>query len=301
MRPHGTARLAGGYRMRHNPTGDSERSLMSATAQIATGLAEEYGIPVFACRTDKRPYTEHGFKDATTNLEAIAQTWAEYPDALVGVPTGRASRIDVLDVDPDGLEWYREHATQLAAGRVHRTRLNGFHLLYRTSEIEVRNSAGKIAPGIDIRGEGGYIIWWPAHGLEATGLLEDMTPPPQWLLDRLSTRTAARQDEPHDGPGHIPVGGRNDYLSREAFRLRKQGMSPEQILEVIRALNSTRCVPPLDDVELESISTGKRRVLPNAVTAEDFYAYMPTHQYIFVPSRELWPASSVNALKRLGE
>jgi Family of unknown function (DUF5906) len=32
-----------------------------------------------------------------------------------------------------------------------------------------------------------------------------------------------------------------------------------------------------------------------AVTAADFYAYMPMHQYLFVPSRELWPAASVNA------
>lgn len=32
-----------------------------------------------------------------------------------------------------------------------------------------------------------------------------------------------------------------------------------------------------------------------AVRPDDFYAYMPAHQYIFVPTRELWPASSVNA------
>jgi hypothetical protein len=36
----------------------------------------------------------------------------------------------------------------------------------------------------------------------------------------------------------------------------------------------------------------------NSVSLEDFYAYMPLHSYIFAPSREHWPASSVNS--RLG-
>src|SRR5215469_4028580 len=35
--------------------------------------------------------------------------------------------------------------------------------------------------------------------------------------------------------------------------------------------------------------------LPAAVSVEDFYAYMPMHQYLFVPTRDLWPGASVNA------
>src|SRR5438309_1075773 len=31
------------------------------------------------------------------------------------------------------------------------------------------------------------------------------------------------------------------------------------------------------------------------VSLDDFYAYMPMHKYLFAPSRELWPGSSVNA------
>ncbi len=34
---------------------------------------------------------------------------------------------------------------------------------------------------------------------------------------------------------------------------------------------------------------------PTTVTVQDFYAYMPAHEYIFVPTRELWPAASVKA------
>jgi len=38
-----------------------------------------------------------------------------------------------------------------------------------------------------------------------------------------------------------------------------------------------------------------KKILPGNVSPEDFYAYMPQHSYIFVPSGEMWPASSVNA------
>lgn len=265
--------------------------------QAGLQLAEEYDIPVFPCQPNKRPFTEHGFKDATTSLHAIEQAWTEHPNALVGVPTGRASRIDVVDIDPAGLDWYRDHADRLAAGRIHRTQRQGFHLLYRAPEIEIRNSAGELATGVDVRGEGGYIIWWPAHGLESVGSLEDLTTPPEWLIEQLTETKRAEQTggPPAEDGRFISEGQRNDFLSREAYRLRKNGANVEQALETLRALNRTHCRPPLEDEELANLAAGKKRVLPDTVTAEDFYAYMPQHSYIFVASRELWPAASVNA------
>ncbi|EQD40625.1 hypothetical protein B2A_10970, partial [mine drainage metagenome] len=95
--------------------------------------------------------------------------------------------------------------------------------------------------------------------------------------------------------GRVIEGRRNDRLSREAFRQRKLGMEPAQILDMLRTLNRLVCEPPLEDAELEAIAGGKKHVMPDTVTADDFYAYMPQHSYIFVPNRELWPAASVNA------
>ncbi len=266
-----------------------------ASVQSALQLAEEYGLPVFPCRPDKRPYTEHGFKDATRNLDAIEQSWGDHPDALIGVPTGRSSRIDVLDIDPAGMSWYEQHVSDLAAARIHRTRRNGFHLLYRDPTQEVRNSASQIAEGVDVRGEGGYVIWWPAHGCAAIGDMEDISEPPTWLMELITQPKRAANQDSSDGGGILHEGGRNDYLSREAYKLRKQGMRPEQIVPILRALNAARCVPPLDDEEVRGIAERKKRILPAAVSEQDFWAYMPAHQYIYVPTRELWPASSVNA------
>jgi Protein of unknown function (DUF3987)/Bifunctional DNA primase/polymerase, N-terminal/Primase C terminal 1 (PriCT-1) len=227
--------------------------------QAALSLAEEQGMPVFPCRPDKKPYTLHGLKDASKNIEQITRWWQQWPNALIGVPTGKASGLLVVDVDPIGADWYRQNAARLAPGRVHSSP-RGHHLPYRMPKADVRNSAGKLAPGIDVRGEGGYIIWWPAHGHEAVGSLEELTDPPEWLLAQLTEAKPAAVVK-LNGHAHNE-GGRNDFLSREAYRLRKQGSTVEQILPVLQALNSARCVPPVSDAELQKIAAGKAQIEP---------------------------------------
>jgi hypothetical protein len=69
------------------------------------------------------------------------------------------------------LVWWFSHRDRLPLTRVHRTRSGGLHLIFRHVP-DVRCSAGRIAPGIDVRGDGGYIIWWPGtarSGIRATG------------------------------------------------------------------------------------------------------------------------------------
>lgn len=252
----------------------------------AFSLAEEYGLPVFPCRAAaetiagkeygaKSPLTPSGFKDATKSIEIIGAWWDDRPDALVGIPTGKASGFFVVDVDPDGKPWYAEHADRLACGYVQHTQ-RGYHLFYRMPEgVEIRNSTGQLAPGIDVRGTGGYVICWGAEpaGLPAVGSFEDIGPAPDWLIAaiRKPINGAGKQDdhdhaEPGDGQAgdrkRVGTGRRNAYLSEEAFRLRKQGQSVEQILAVLTALNSTICDPPLDAAEVRTIAEGKRGIDP---------------------------------------
>src|SRR5687767_7254929 len=71
---------------------------MNALVEAALRYART-GKPIFPCRADKRPYTEHGFKDATSDEERVREWWAQWPEALIGMPTGSASGLVVIDVD----------------------------------------------------------------------------------------------------------------------------------------------------------------------------------------------------------
>src|SRR3984957_3924318 len=71
-----------------------------AAGLAAQRLAGNHRLPVFPCRPDKGPYTPKGFHDATTDAAAICRWWKRWPWAFIGVPTGHASGVLVIDVDP---------------------------------------------------------------------------------------------------------------------------------------------------------------------------------------------------------
>jgi hypothetical protein len=206
---------------------DAQRTALRAAMRL------EY--PSFPCNADKTPACPHGFKDAALPEMGLATLWARYPGELVGVPTGPISGLDVLDIDPKngGREWYDAHRGRLPATRIHRTRSGGVHVLFKHLE-GLRNSAGKVAPGIDVRAEGGYIVWWPANGREVRDI--ELREWPLWLLPSLMTPPvpppppypkAARQitDRAIDGVvrtvAMAPEGQRNAITYWAAHRLRE--------------------------------------------------------------------------------
>jgi hypothetical protein len=144
----------------------------------------EHGIAVFPCKPDKRPYTASGFKNASTEPDTIKKWWQLWPDALIGVPTGE--KFVVVDCDlqhPEAQGWYFDHAVRLTT-RKHSTKSGGCHLLFKP-DGRVRCSAGKIHAHIDTRGKGGYIIWWPAEGLDVLhgGTLAEV---PDFIIEGLN-------------------------------------------------------------------------------------------------------------------
>lgn len=128
------------------------------------------GVPVFPCAPyGKRPATEHGFHDATKDLDQVQAWWRQSPAANVGVPTGAASGVVVVDVDVHGPvdgrpAFDRAHRAGLVGGweLLVRTPTGGMHAYYpATPETEQRSWQATRA-GIDFRGDGGYIIVPPS-------------------------------------------------------------------------------------------------------------------------------------------
>jgi hypothetical protein len=144
--------------------------------------------PVFPCRPDKRPACPHGFHDATTDPTEIRRLF-NGSGALIGIPTGSASGFDVLDVDPrhGGQEWEEQNRHRLPETRTHQTMGGGRHWLFRHVE-GVHNSASAIAPGIDVRGEGGYVITPPSPGYSVISDAE-IAHWPDWLLAEVLPKT----------------------------------------------------------------------------------------------------------------
>jgi hypothetical protein len=139
-----------------------ERSLKEAALAYA-----RKGYAVFPCHpASKAPRTKHGCKDATTDEKIIEDWWGKWPDANIGIATGQASGIWVLDIDGREGEFslnklIDEHGRlpdtlEVATG-------NGRHFYFiLRNGISIKNSASKIGPGIDARGDGGYVIAPPS-------------------------------------------------------------------------------------------------------------------------------------------
>jgi Bifunctional DNA primase/polymerase, N-terminal len=105
----------------------------------------------FPCSADKKPR----LKEWQRKLFQW-QTWKFAP--LVGVQTGKTNGFDVLDVDPKGLGWYDQNFDAIPKTFAQSTQ-RGMHLFFRAAE-GLRCTTGKIAPGIDVKAQGGYVIWW---------------------------------------------------------------------------------------------------------------------------------------------
>ncbi len=145
----------------------------------------------------------------------------------------------MLDIDPrhGGDRWFTDNRDRLPPTRTHETRSGGLHLLFSHHE-GMRCSSGKIAPGVDVRADGGYIVWWPAAGYT---VLDDspITPWPEGLLDITGVNRPRGRLRPFDGlpparlrhyataalrkaileMGAAPAGTRNATLNNQTYCL----------------------------------------------------------------------------------
>ena len=122
---------------------------------------------------------------------------------LIGVPTGAASGRDVLDLDPrHGSDaWEQANQNRIPATLIQETRSGGKHIVF-LHQPDLRCSAGALAPGCDVRADGGYVIWWRAAGCPVW-LDEAPMPWPSWMLAGLASRPAATA-EPRDAASLAP-------------------------------------------------------------------------------------------------
>lgn len=189
-----------------------EEQVAKSESGRGAGLADAaiaLGVPVFPCDADKRPLTRHGFKDATADPAVIRRLFTSPAATMIGMPTGEVTALVIVDVDVkdgrQGQAWLDTNSHRLPQTWTVRTASGGLHLYFRRPEQPIRNSASKIAPGIDVRGDGGYVIAPPSPGYEVVNDAE-VADVPAWLLPSLlrqpvppSARIASRPILEHGG------------------------------------------------------------------------------------------------------
>ena len=219
----------------------------------------------------------NGLLDATTDQLIIERWWTRSsPDANVAIRTGAVSRLLVLDVDGDaGAESLRalecEHGALPRTASVVTPR-GGQHFYFRHPGREVRNSAGLLGVGLDVRGDAGYVLAPPSVGANGRRYEPDERAPladvPEWLRARLTRPDGTRHAVPasewqrivRDG---LPEGQRNHGLARIAGYLLARDVDAHVTHELVLLLARHRCRPPLDDHEatrvMESIAARELR------------------------------------------
>ena len=228
----------------------------------------------------KHPRTEHGLNDGSKDPKQIARWWEKWPDANLGILTGQESGLLVLDVDGvDGKASLQ--ALTAAHGNLPKTlcvktgrtgtdgKRKGCHYYFRAPVgAAIRNSAGTLGKGLDIRADGGYVVAPPS--LHPSGLLYEWMAPeqpladvPPWMLQKIAGAKPAPEAPRAQGEA-IAEGGRNHALASLAGTMRRRGMTPEAIEAALVVENDTHCKPPLSASEVRNIARSVARYEPAA-------------------------------------
>lgn len=251
----------------------------------------------------KHPRTAHGLKDGSKDAEQIRRWWEKWPEANLGILTGQENGLLVLDVDGEDGKASLKALTD-ANGSLPKTlrvktgrkgsdgKRKGCHYYFRAPvEVLIRNSAGALGKGLDIRAEGGYVVAPPS--LHPSGLHYEWLAPeqrladvPSWLLAKMAEAKPAPAVLTAQGEV-IPEGGRNAALASLGGAKRRRGMAVETIEADLLKENEARCKPPLPVSEVRNIARSVARYEP--VAQVQTIDPPPPVQTVANPPRQ-WPA-----------
>ena len=218
------------------------------------------------------------------------------------------SGLVVIDVDPknggsESLAKLVRENDNLPDTVIALTGGGGEHFYFMHPGYEVPCSAVTLGPGLDVRGDGGYVISPPSmhvsgviYEWDVVYIVEELelSPLPEWL-GKLVKSANVHTPETSDHHGSIYEGRRNTSLFAMAGVMRRAGMFENEIFKALLEVNRTRCLPPLDDIEVGAIANGVCRYRPAITHHSSESITLPT---ILVSDRHMRDisADSVQAL-----
>jgi len=210
----------------------------------------------------KHPRVKHGLNDATTEIKKIQAWWKKWPNANIGLITGQSSGKIVIDIDPknggfESLQSMKEQYGSLFGTSV-KSGGQGLHFYFDNPSANNVSNKVNVLPGVDVRGNGGYIIAPPSkhmsgHFYEWLEEAIDSNPIPDWLLN-LIVHIPHKSPAKTENSDHIGPGSRNMFLASIAGTLKKYGLNYNSALEFLNSINHEICMPALNSEEVSSIA-----------------------------------------------
>lgn len=223
-------------------------------------------------------------KDASTDEATIRGWWERWPEANVGIRTGKESKVVVIDLDrrhggEESLKGLEERYGTLPETVSARTGGGGLHLFFAHPGGTVKNKVQVAGlPGLDVRGDGGYIVAPPSKHVSGTRYEWQAgrdpehrapAPMPEWLSEllRVSTHRRGPARRPEEWRKLVAEGAvegiRNVTVASLAGHLLYHGVPPSLTVELLQAWNDARNRPPLPAGEVaqvvESIAEREQR------------------------------------------
>ena len=223
----------------------------------------------------KHPRPKKWQELATTDVDTVDRWWKRDPSNNVGIATGGAARLVVLDIDPkdggyEALDGLLATYGSLPPTPTVETGSGGRHYYMRAPDgVDLRNSAGKLGPGLDIRADGGQVVAPPSMHVSGKRYRwrvspqdEDIAEIPAWLVDLLLKQSKRTEAPAPNVNNEVATGKRNDFLTRRAGQLRRLALDQGTIESVLLKENAEKCQPPLPVDEVKTIARSVARYSP---------------------------------------
>ncbi len=223
-----------------------------------------YGLSVIPIKPDKTPYIKwEEFQKRKPTPDKIKLWWNRWPDAMIGIVAGTISNICVIDCDtPEGEQAVEELLPDSLDIPTVRTPRGGKHLYFRMPDQPIGNKTGVI-PGVDIRGEGGYVIAPPSvngvgkayQWVEGLGIDDvSLSLLPQECFKRFfiyssSERSLQNSTSSTNVDRMFNLGRRDNDIFHTAHCLVRGKMEVEEIEQVLNILAES-CDPPFPKEEV---------------------------------------------------
>lgn len=230
------------------------------TSALAYRLGFEWSvIPIKT--GDKVPLIRwQDYQDYACEEDEILGWWDKFPDANLGIVTGKVSGITVVDVDDDsGIRELQKYLPPVMITPTAVTQKGGRHLYFKY--VAGLSNKVRVIPGVDVRNDGGFVVAPPSIGSKGPYKWIDGLEPgrtdlafmPPELVTALKGEARPAYEPAPSRDVSLKSGSRNDSVFHFAHLLVKGGARTKQELMTALLPVGRSCEPPLPDSEISTI------------------------------------------------